>query len=136
MQEQDHWLRGQCAAREAGAPEAPRDGQQQQEARDGRFWQVRLRLLGCRADRSCCCPAIHTCLPCHGPAQAVCLLVRQFDGLKAGYRARRAELAAAGNGGAAGHMSDWDFLFLESSGAAGFLHNSWSVLRSSIVHAH
>jgi hypothetical protein len=48
---------------------------------------------------------------------AVCLVLRQFDGLKAGYRARRAALGAAGGGdSAAGRMSDWDFLFLESNG--------------------
>jgi hypothetical protein len=64
--------------------------------------------------------------------QAVCLTLRQFDGLKAGFVSRQAELfaaaaaaAAAGGDGAAaaaaasaavGEMSDWDFLFMESSG--------------------
>ena len=71
--------------------------------------------------------------PCPSPttgdtSQAVCLLLRQFDGLKAGYRARRAELqaqalalqaeggassdAAAAAEEAVGDMSDWDFLFM------------------------
>lgn len=72
------------------------------------------------------CPAL-TLPPLH--PQAVCLLLRQFDGLKAGYRARRAELqaaaAAAGGGGGGGasavdglvgEMSDWDFLFQTSNG--------------------
>ena len=63
--------------------------------------------------------------------QAVCLTLRQFDGLKTGFAARQAELvataaavaAAGGDAGAAaaaaaavGVMSDWDFLFMESSG--------------------
>jgi hypothetical protein len=58
---------------------------------------------------------------------AVCLLLHQFDGLKAGYRARReavlsASASASGGGGSetgsatVGDMSDWDFLFLESNG--------------------
>ncbi|KAL4431400.1 hypothetical protein ABPG75_006656 [Micractinium tetrahymenae] len=45
--------------------------------------------------------------------QSVCLLLHQFDGLKAGYRAAA---AAADDAGAIGDMSDWDFLFLESNG--------------------
>ncbi|KAL4421804.1 hypothetical protein ABPG77_009610, partial [Micractinium sp. CCAP 211/92] len=45
--------------------------------------------------------------------QSVCLLLRQFDGLKAGYRAAA---AAADDASTIGDMSDWDFLFLESNG--------------------
>ncbi|EFN51549.1 hypothetical protein CHLNCDRAFT_140007 [Chlorella variabilis] len=45
--------------------------------------------------------------------EAVCLLLHQFDGMKAGYRAAR---QAANDAAAIGDMSDWDFLFLESNG--------------------
>ncbi|PSC74620.1 Phospholipase B-like 1 isoform A [Micractinium conductrix] len=45
--------------------------------------------------------------------QAVCLLLHQFDGLKAGYRAAGAR---GDDADAVGEMSDWDFLFLESNG--------------------
>ena len=77
---------------------------------------------------SCACLLAAVCFPA---LQAVCLTLRQFDGLKAGFAARQAELAAAaaaagaagGNTAAAataaaavGEMSDWDFLFMESSG--------------------
>ena len=48
--------------------------------------------------------------------QAVCLLLHQFDGMKAGYRAAR---QAANDAAAIGDMSDWDFLFLESNGGWG-----------------
>ena len=69
---------------------------------------------------------------CWSAQQAVCLLLRQFDGLKAGYRARRAELqaqaaalalqaeggassaaaAAAAAADAVGDKADGDFLFM------------------------
>lgn len=44
--------------------------------------------------------------------QSVCLLLRQFDGLKDGYRAAA---ASADDAAAIGDMSDWDFLFLQSN---------------------
>lgn len=44
--------------------------------------------------------------------QAVCLGIRQFDGLKLGYRAAVAAGPQTLNGG----MTDWDFLFMHSNG--------------------
>lgn len=55
---------------------------------------------------------------------AVCLALKQFDGLKAGYWAARSGALA---GSARPRMSDWDFLFMQSNGAA-----AWVVLGNGV----
>lgn len=88
-------MRSQCADNAAAAAEQLAEAEQPEHAEQpgtARFWS------------------------------AVCLVLRQFDGLKAGYRARRVALGLAdaddnvAKGGGVGRMSDWDFLFLESNG--------------------
>lgn len=152
IEAQDAWVRARCASaaavaqqavgqQAAGGGEGGATEQEQREQKgrgkgekDARFWQVRpaglavgarwpaaaySALLAAAPPRT---PPPPSPLP-ERPPQAVCLALRQFDGLKDGYWARQAEAeaeAAAGGvdgaAGAIGAMSAWDFLFLESNG--------------------